>query len=199
MRSVRATIGGLGNLMFLKSFVIAQMLDGKIDDLYLQNRKYWGRYEKEILNFFRENIGHTDKVGLHIRRGDYLKADNFHVDLSRTDYYQKAVLLFPGDKFLVFCKDNQDREQDERDRVWVAEFLNQFLTPDQWELVAFENTEVEDMNLMASCKGLIMANSSFSWWAANLNPHKAKRIVCPRNWFVDGVQRTELLPTWIQL
>lgn len=198
MRSVRAALGGLGNLMFLKAYVISHVLDGKVDDLYLQNRKYWGAHEKEIREYFSEGIGFTDKVALHIRRGDYLKVDHFHVDLSTTDYYQKAVQFFPQEKFLVFCKDNQDKDQDARDRAWCGEFLNKFLKEDQWEFAPFENTEVEDMNLMASCKSIIMANSSFSWWASFLNPN-TPRVFCPKEWFVDKIDRCEILPEWITI
>lgn len=198
MRKVRQVIGGLGNLMFKQACLIAQSLDGDIPDVYLQGTKYWRGYEKEIREYFSENIGFTDKVALHIRRGDYLKADNFHIDLSKTDYYQRAIQLFPKEKFLVFCKDNQDEKQDKNDRQWCTEFLNGLLDPQQWEFVPFENTEVEDMNLMASCKAIIMANSSFSWWGAFLNPNNP-RIVTPKQWFVDTIQRTELLPSWLQI
>lgn len=198
MRNVRQSIGGLGNLMFKQAFLISEMLEGNIPDIYLQGEKYWKKHSNIIREYFSENIGITNKVALHIRRGDYLKADHFHIDLSTTDYYQKAIQLFPDEKFLVFCKDNQDKEQDARDRAWCAEFLNQFLSPDNWEFAPFENSEVEDMSLMASCKAIIGANSSFSWWAAFLNPHGGKKVF-PKEWFVDEIQRTELLEEWITI
>lgn len=195
MKDVRKTIGGLGNLMFKQAFLIAQAMEGNIPDLYLQGESYWAKHREIIKKTFSEDIGKTDKVALHIRRGDYLQAHNFHKNLWETDYYQKAVEMFPNETFLVFCKDNQDPEQDKKDRQWCRENLPKLGI--KFEMAPYEDTEVEDLNLMASCKSIIMANSSFSWWGAYLGEHE--KVVCPSGWFVDGIQRTELLDSWIQI
>ncbi len=196
MKDVRKIIGGLGNLMFKQAYLIAQAMDGKVDDVYVQGEKYWRSHANLIKQQFSDDVGKTDAVALHIRRGDYLQAHNFHMNLWETDYYQKAVAMFPNDKFLVFCKDNQDPEQDKKDRQWCREHLPA-LIGDRWELAPYEDTEVEDLNLMASCKSVIMANSSFSWWGAYLGEHE--KVICPKQWFGDGIQRTELLDNWIKI
>ena len=59
--------------------------------------------------------------------------------------------------------------------------------------------EIEDFNLLASSKNIIMANSSWSWWAAYLCPNESKKIIAPKNWFSDGVQRIKLPESWIQI
>lgn len=196
MQNVRATIGGLGNLMFKQAYLIGQAMDGVIDDVYVQGEKYWAKHKNLIKQQFGSDIGpQIDKVALHIRRGDYLQAHNFHQNLWETDYYQKAVAMFPGETFLVFCKDNQDPEQDKKDRAWCRENLPKLGI--KFEMAPYEDTEVEDLNLMASCKSIIMGNSSFSWWGAYLGDHE--KVVCPAKWFVDGIQRTELLDEWIKI
>jgi len=52
------------------------------------------------------------------------------------------------------------------------------------------------MNIMASCKGVITANSSFSWWGAYLSKGK---VIAPLAWYSDGVERTKCPNTWIRV
>lgn len=199
LHSIRETIGGLGNLMFLKAYVWAQMRDGKIPDQYVQSHKYWDKYKDEIKTMFGSGIGRMEHIALHIRRGDYLKVSQFHTNLFETGYYQKALKLFPpNEKYIVFYKDRQNPEQDRDDREWCLNNLSLLIGPygERWQFCPDEQSETDDLNMMASCVGLIGANSSFSWWAAFLNSNPDKKIVFPAKWFVDDIQRTELLPEW---
>jgi hypothetical protein len=197
MKPVRTQIGGLGNLMFKEAYIYGQMKKNQIPDIYVQGEKYWKDFSQEVKQRFSEGIGHTDMVSLHLRRGDYMNVQHFYVSLWNTNYYQKAVEYFPKDKFLVFCFDRQDLEQDKEDREWTVKFLDQFI-PGRYELWE-PQSETEDLNKMASCKSNIMANSSFSWWGAFLNPNPNKKVICPAQWFRDGVERCELLDSWIKI
>lgn len=198
MRGIRQDIGGLGNLMFKQARLWAEMRDGLIPDIYVQSEKYFAKYRNEVKQLFGYGIRpkSIDKVAIHIRRGDYLKATQFHVPLWQTDYYKKAVDLFPPDtKFLVFCKDNQDPVLDQADKEWCMEYFTNFLG-DRFEMHN-HGSESDDLNQMASCIGIIGANSTFSWWAAYLGEHLV--VVFPESWFTDGVKRIDLLDEWIQI
>ena len=199
MRSVRQDIGGLGNIMFKNAYLWAQMRDGNIPDIYVQSPKYFQKYADEIRTLYGSGITTDNRIALHIRRGDYLKVHQFHTNLWETDYYKKAIEHFRGERFLVFCKDNQSEAQDEDDRIWCLDNLPFLLPPKSYDFHE-HTTETEDLNAMASCKGIITANSSFSWWAAFLgNP--TKKVVAPKEtrWFVDQKVRTELPDNWLKI
>ena len=58
--------------------------------------------------------------------------------------------------------------------------------------------QVIDMFLMSNCGSHIIANSSFSWWAAYLSKRKT---ICPKKWFVNEkmneiVAQDLILPDW---
>jgi hypothetical protein len=48
------------------------------------------------------------------------------------------------------------------------------------------NTALLDMALLSACQYQVIANSSFSWWAAWLNAHPERMIVAPDRWMNDG-------------
>lgn len=198
MLKVRQQIGGLGNLLFKQAYLVAKVLDREIPDEYVQSTKYWGRHEHYIKGLFSVGIDKTiDVVSLQIRRGDYVN-NPFYVDLTQTDYYQKAIAMFPEDQqFLVFCHDGQNELQDLTDKIWCSNFLAQ-LIPGRFTINE-PKSETEDLNKMASCKHNIIANSTFGWWAGFLNPNPDKKVICPASWFSDGIQRTELPEEFIKI
>lgn len=182
MLSTREVIGGLGNLMFKEAYIYAQMRDGQIPDLYVQSPHYFSKYADEIKQRFGQSIIKMPYVAIHVRRGDYV-GNPFYVDLSQTDYYERAMKEFPNATFMVFSDD-----------------IDWCMKQDVFKDCLFSKGkgEVKDLNDMASCIGHIIANSSFSWWAAFLSPHGGK-VVSPKLWHPDGVERTILPDKWIRI
>lgn len=183
----------MGNEMFRHAYLYAQVREGKIPDFYLQDYRYFEKYKNEIREMFGKGIGFLPFVGIHVRRApnptnpeepDY-SANNFYVNLADdTDYYERAMELFPDKRFLIFSDD-------------VAYCKNRF-KGDRIKVVE-GGTELEDFNQLASCESQIIANSSFSYWAAYLNQHPNPKIVAPKMWFSDGVERTMCPPEWIRI
>lgn len=171
--------GRLGNQMFQFAYIFAQMKRGIIPDVYVQNPVYFDDYREDIKLLFGDGLSKIDKVAIHVRRGDYVN-NPFYVDLTQTDYYKKAMAEFPDEKFMVF---SDDIEWCQKQDIFTGCSFS-------------EHDEVKDLNLMASCKGIIMANSSFSWWGAYLSNAK---VIAPKEWYSDKVERTKLLKSWTRL
>lgn len=171
--------------MFQGAFLYSLVKKGEIPDIYVQDFKYFENCKEEIRSMYQQGIpAKKNLVALHLRRGDYVN-NGFYVDLTKTDYYEKAIKEFPDEKFLLFCADRQG-VGDMRDRQWCIDWLTSKGVPFE---VWYGDNEIDDMNAMASCKGQILANSTFSMWSAFINPYKEK-IVAPEQYYSDGVERT---------
>jgi len=135
-------------------------------------------------------------VSLHIRRGDYVT--NAHTaqyhGVCPLEYYHAAVAYIAGQvenpHLFVFSDDHG----------WVRE---QFNVGYPMTLVQINDPHrgVNDMMLMKSCQHHIIANSSFSWWGAWLNPSAEKIVVAPARWFGAADHDTrDLIPDgWVRL
>ena len=123
-----------------------------------------------------KNINAVNSVSIHFRRGDYItnsSAVDFH-GICEPEYYQNAINEIKNKvtnpHFFIFSDDVE----------WVQEnFIidNATIISNNTASDAFE-----DMRLMAACKHNIIANSSFSWWAAWLNNNPDKIVIAPKRW-----------------
>ena len=125
----------------------------------------------------------ADSVFLHIRRGDYLQIPHF-IKLA-SGYYNgalRAILARVSNPYIFVFSDDIDFAKSH-----LLKYLDSSLTSKaKWEFMSGnENNPVQEMELMRSCKHAIIANSTFSWWAAYLmaNPHKV--VAMPSSFFYD--------------
>lgn len=162
--------GRLGNKMFQGAFLSAMAKKMKTDR-YFQDPKWFEKAEEEVKYLYRLGIVPVNKVAIHVRRGDYVNHP-LYVDLTKTGYYTKALKEFEGYDFLIFSDDIP----------WAKKYFSSLKNKTYCEV---ENP-VAALNLMAGCLGIIMANSTFSWWAAYLS--EGTRVIAPSQWFSDGTR-----------
>lgn len=144
---------------------------------------------------FAGQIAKVNAVSLHVRRGDYAKnpKTNATHGLCSLDYYQAAIQhvaeRVDQPSFFIFSDDPS----------WVRENLK-IKFPCQYVDHNQGAESYNDMRLMSMCNHHIIANSSFSWWGAWLNPDLEKIVVAPRKWFANGNNVKDLFPQgWVTL
>lgn len=176
---------------------------------YWQSEKYFETSEMLIRKSFvfrepqneknraiLEAISSSNSVSIHIRRGDYVSNSTTNSVHGTCDvaYYNDAVSRiskFVKDPVFYIFSD---------DIAWARENIR--ISDEHYYVEGNEGTQhYEDMRLMSNCRHNIIANSSFSWWAAWLNNNAAKIVIAPRKWFADNNRNTkDLLPEkWIKL
>ncbi len=145
-------------------------------------------------NSFAEKIKNIESVSIHIRRGDY--TNKHTVDkhgLCSKEYYDQAISYIQkkySDAYFFIFSD---------DIAWVKDNLD---LPAHKTYVSGTNSvdHFEELHLMSLCKHNIIANSTFSWWAAWLNNNPLKVVIAPKKWFKLPIPTKDLIPnSWIQL
>jgi hypothetical protein len=138
-------------------------------------------------------IRNSNSVALHVRRGDYLNTRTHSVHgLCDAPYYTAAMSLMrrraPAAEFFVFSDD--------------PGWCRQALSAREAHVVDIHSPDLGhlDMALMASCRHHVIANSTFSWWAAWLARHDAQIVVAPTPWTTrDGPAPDLFPPDWVVL
>ena len=148
----------------------------------------------EQASLWKNEIESRNAISVHIRRGDYLQAK--HVNLHGVmpvEYHIKGMEILAEKVaepvFFVFSDDIE----------WCKKNLN---SVHQMEFIPETGISApESILLMSACKHHLIANSSFSWWGAWLNPNADKTIVAPKHWFVDSNKGPqEIIPNnWIRI
>lgn len=141
-------------------------------------------------------ISESDAIAIHIRRGDYVtnkRAAKRHC-LCDMEYYRAGLQIAAQGLKNPHCYIFSDDTEWVRDNFKIA-------VPMTIVDINGPDDAHQDLWLMAACKRFIIANSSFSWWAAWLSKAKDKLVVCPKKWAVRANHDTQnLIPAdWIQI
>lgn len=179
---------------------------------YLQDLKYIKGIEPLIRLFFspsklvdferyRYLMKLEHRTAVHVRHGDSFGKEDIH-PMCSVDYYQEAMSLIraevPETTFVFFSDDIE----------WCrANFgkSHQYVSPASNTIKHKASNPNEgdhiELFLMASFERHIIANSTFSWWAAWLS--RDERVINPSVWYGPALpewdQRVFIPKTWITL
>jgi hypothetical protein len=169
---------------------------------WFQSEKYFKEFEShireeiyprnkiKITRGLRKILNSDNTVSVHIRRGDFGKDHN----ILPIEYYEnsKRVILERVDNpyFIIFSDDI----------LWVKENMNFGLNCFYMDK-EYSYKDYEELMIMSRCKHNIIANSTFSWWGAWLNPSKDKIVIAPKKWFLYNPKKDfDIVPNdWIRV
>lgn len=135
-------------------------------------------------------------VALHVRRGDYLAhkgASAFHGTMDYA-YYERALALAASKldvaKIYIFSDD--------------PDYASAMFAHNPKACFVRGESEYDDMHLMSKARAHIIANSTFSWWSAWLDPRPDALVIAPNAWFSEQAMasndtRDIYPPGWLRL
>ena len=194
------------------SIIPSLPLNGLFLNGYLQSAKYFGdaTIQEEIKELFkpshtimcniqsRYNILLKNKeriVVVHARRTDYLKNQdiiNYHGPLS-IDYYNEAINKMSNeieDPIFILAAD---------DSSFWSSVINELPQLNNRNIyIIDDDNEIRTLALLQQFQHFIIANSTFSWWAAWLSKD-TKKVIAPSKWFgPTGPQNYKdiYIPSW---
>ncbi len=142
-----------------------------------------------------QRLSEPNSVAVHVRRGDYLHHPVFKVCDSAyyLDSMQQMRASLPAARFFIFSDDPQ----------WCRE---NFKAPDVAAIIGRRCNEekdaatgdrrhdharanpLHDLYLMSLASHHIIANSTYSWWAAWLGEKPGQQVIMPERWYAHSIK-----------
>jgi hypothetical protein len=128
----------------------------------------------------KEELEKYSFTGIHIRGGDYINNPKY-ANLT-LKYYQEALeRISLNHEIIVFSDDPQ----------YVRQNFQTFSS--NRILSSHDCTAPETLLLMTLGQGLVMANSTFSFWSGMIN--KNQKVIAPSRWFANEKHPNKLFPS----
>lgn len=162
----------------------------QMNDMYISGYFACEKYYADILSDLRkiikfpessnlenlkmaEEIQNCEAVSIHMRRGDYLDAQNLALfgNICTQEYYRGAIHYIKEyckePHFYIFSDD--------------VEYAKEHFPGEEYTVIDINHGKDSfyDMWLMSKCRHNICANSTFSFWGARLNPNGEKVMIRP--------------------
>jgi len=163
---------------------------------FIENRNF---LKKIFTNFFKKfdlnskkntTKSSMKKIVVHFRFGDYLYTKGYAA--LNINYYKKAINYFKkklGNYKIIAFSDDLKKLKKETKNINIDHYFDD------------KKMNVKKVfSTMLSGDHYIIANSTFSWWAAYLSENKNKIIISPERWFPIKIFMPDLIPVeWLKI
>jgi hypothetical protein len=159
-----------------KLFVENQITSLKTDLVMKKTTVFFDDYVK--------SIDESNSCAVHFRAGDYISVG---FDILNIEYYEKSInrLHKAGVKrFVIFTSD----------QVHAKTFLNQLSFGNELIFDFFSHPhkiDIEELYIMSKFKYIIIANSTFSLWAAYLSNNAY--VIGPKSWISKNIDPVNII------
>jgi hypothetical protein len=184
---------------------------------YFQSYKYFDSYKKEVLEImgisrmqydnreeFADLFEGSHAISMHFRIGDYKEKQQYHPVLPY-EYYENTIEYLISElqidisiaNILYFCEEEDIDEVEQ-----IIQKLKAKYGISKMVRIDYNIPDWKQMLIMSNCQINIIANSTFSWWAAYLNNDSQKVVIYPNTWFGTAIRHNtnDLYPKdWIKI
>lgn len=174
---------------------------------YFQRYEYVDAVKSELLTALKKSeqfsalvpTASNDEIAVHIRRGDYAQESVKQVlGLTEMSYYAQGVRLLLKStesykKIVIYSDESQQA---------LLEFVKEYGKSDIPIVASSFSNEYDDLGAMARSKGIVMSNSTFSWWAAWIGFNTVgSLVVAPRPWLAtpSAADKNLVIDKWLVL
>ena len=138
------------------------------------------------LERYRELAIREKPLIVHFRLGDYKNEDLFGI--PEISYYKESInkLWATGEFGSVWIfSDEIDLALKKFDKILPKEYR---------QIPEIGNSVAETFEVMRFGHGYVIANSTFSWWAAYLSYNRGAKVYAPSPWFKKLSEPTKIIP-----
>ncbi len=174
---------------------------------YFQRYEYVDAVKSELLTALKKSeqfsalvpTASNDEIAVHIRRGDYAQESVKQVlGLTEMSYYVHGVRLLlkssESYKRIVIYSDESQQA--------LLEFVKEYGKSDIPIVASSFSNDYDDLGAMARSKGIVISNSTFSWWAAWIGFNTVgSLVVAPRPWLAtpSAADKNLVIDKWLVL
>ena len=151
------------------------------------------------MNEWRVRATRDKPVIIHVRLGDYVNERKFGV--LAPDYYLLALEQLKKS----FCFNHLWIFSDDINlcKIRMENLIRSFTSPQGIKTTWFTEKSLGDWDtwqIMRLGSAYIIANSSFSWWAAMMRIRASAPVLAPSKWFIEIGEPRDLIPgDWVRI